>query len=298
MTSDSHYQPFNTLQELADFAKSEVAASRVINFVLRAELTPKAIKNEPLSDVTETAQMWRAPERPGELYINHGEFIGDGLEHIKAELKRKPSSNRALYSLINQKDVSGSSDRPIPSFMVFQCAVVESVLYCTAYFRALEVSTFLPINLEEVRLNLCELLDELDVGKVRLCVFAFNAYASPDRIPLRRCKLDLLSALRLQDLYNKNRESIAALFDEKAREHTVVDLSGLKAVQEWLCPDRKDNWPSGLNVNEVNANIKDAIGLGERLISLRHSASHSDRLDEASAEFSAVMKKIAGIFRK
>ena len=88
-----------------------------------------------------------------ELHINHGSYIGDGLEHIIDELKNKPSSNRALFSLISQKDISKSGDNPIPSFMIFQTCIDDNILYCSVYFRALEVSTFLRINTEEFVLN-------------------------------------------------------------------------------------------------------------------------------------------------
>jgi thymidylate synthase len=97
------------------------------------------------------AKDYQNPVKPPSLYINHGEYItSDGIVHIINELKLKQTSNRALLSLINQEDIIGSGDNPIPSFMVLQFSLEGEELYVTTYFRALEVANFLNVNLEEI----------------------------------------------------------------------------------------------------------------------------------------------------
>jgi len=271
MTETTSYHPFDTLEALAAHAAAKTEkGQRHLNFFLAAELPASAIRDQPIADMTETAQKWREPEVPDSLIINHGKYIGKGIEHIIKELHDKPSSNRALYSLISQKHIIGSEDNPIPSFMIFQCAIESDILYCTVYFRALEVANFFRINLEEIRLNLCDILKGLSAAKVRLSVLAFSAYSKPDQVPLEKCELDLMSSLKLMSLYNKNPERISELLDQKAKESTIIDISGLKAIKESLAPEHKDMRPSHLkDVPLIVGAVDKAITFAEELRSLR-----------------------------
>lgn len=150
-------------------------------------------------DVQEEASQWREEKPAKDMYFTHGEYYQDGIQHIIAELKAKPTSNRALYSLLSQKDISGSADQPIPSFLTFQCSIENgSILYCTATFRALEVSKFFKINLEEIRQNLVEICYKLTaIEKVRLHVFAFHAYVRPTSSALRRPAIEMTPDAKL-----------------------------------------------------------------------------------------------------
>jgi len=121
----------------------------ILNFILQSKFNISILKNETFLAEAELARDFQNPVKPDSLDINHGEYIKEnGVQHLIDELKKKKNSNRALISLINQEDIIESKDNPIPSFMVVQCYIEEhNKLYFTIYFRALEVSKFLKINL-------------------------------------------------------------------------------------------------------------------------------------------------------
>lgn len=299
--TDSIYKSFDDLEQFAAHAASLTEkGQRYLNFFISAELPVDAILNKPLEDVTEIAQKWRAKEKPADLFINHGEFIGDGLTHIVNELDNKPTSNRALYSLISEQHIIDHGDDPIPSFMIFQCTVDADVLYCTVYFRALEIANFFRINLEEIRLNICEILQRIIFSKVRLSVLAFSAYNKPDQIPLEKCQLDLMTSLQISDLYVDTPEKISELLDIKAKETTVIVIDGLEQIKEWLSPERESKWPPNLknpNVRKIISALDEAISTANELQNLRRSNSHHNHVDRVSERYVQMIKKIAGEFR-
>jgi hypothetical protein len=216
-------------------------------------------------------------------------------------LKNKKSSNRALYSLTSQDHVIGFGDNPIPSFMIFQCGIEKEILYCTVYFRALEVARFFRINLEEIRLNICDILKDIpDISIIKLSILAFSAYNKPEQIPLEKCQLDVLSSLQIQDMYDSNPASIPELLDQKAEETTVVDITGLKEIKAWLDPARKDKWPSKLsdNVPKIISAIEKAINAANELCDLRLSNSHNEYVDKISKDYVEMIKKVAQEFRE
>lgn len=299
---EAHYPKYANLEAFAKAARDLAEGrGRVLNLFITGELYVNALRNEPLADVTKKAQLWQAPILPDELLINHGFYIGEsGITHIIEELQRKASSNRALYSLIDQKVVLDSGDDPIPSFMIFQCGLHEGILYCTSYFRALEVADFLRINLEEMRLNLIKIVNAfMDVTTVRLSVFAFSAYNNPGQAPLERSALDLMDRLDIDDAYREDRNSIALLLDAKAAQTTVVDLRGLESIREWLSPERKRSWPKDLtNVPAIIHEVNKAVELGQSLAILRKSNSHHPVIAEATVNFVNSIRKLAEEFRK
>ena len=184
-------------------------------------------------DVFEEAAQWRLKDPPLDMYFSHGQYYGDGIQHIIEELKLKPTSNRALYSLLAQGHISESGDDPIPSFLTFQCSIEHSVLYCTASFRALEVSRFLKINLEEIRQNLVEICNALPaVVTVHLHIFAFHAYVrTAAAAALRRPKIDVTSEAQLLRLIQKGDvRTLDELLGGFERSTTVVSSKSLEAL--------------------------------------------------------------------
>lgn len=297
--TDSLYQPFDRIEDLANHAEASIEQGRrYLNFFVSGEFSADSIRNKPIKDKTEIAEKWRASDEvPSNLIINHGKYIGEGLDHIIYELVNKPSSNRALYSLIDQDDILDSGDAPIPSFMIFQCAIDSDILYCTAYFRALEIANFFRINLEEMRLNMCEILNKKSVSKVRLSVFAFSAYNKPDQVPLEKAQIDFMTAIDIMDLYDSEPGRIPELLEMKAKVTTVIYLEGLEAIKGWLAPTREAKWPTLLNVPAINTRVDDAISIGKELQLLRRSNSHDPRVDQVSEDFVKAIKLIAEEFR-
>lgn len=186
-----------------------------------------------MTDVAEEAAQWRQAIPAADMYFTHAEYYGDGIQHIVDELKHKPTSNRALYSLLAQTDISKSGDDPIPSFLTFQCSIENEVLYCTATFRALEVSKFLRINLEEIRQNLVEICTNLPaIDKVHLHIFAFHAYVrSVPAAALRRPKIDVMFMPELLILMQEGKvRELDTLLGEVAQSTTTVSEVGLATL--------------------------------------------------------------------
>lgn len=196
-----NFEEVANLEEAAAKASDAVKVGDVkFNYCLAVSVPAIALVKFPLRDKTELARQWQLPEPPSNFHFNHGMYIGDGVEHITNELQSKPSSNRALYSLLHQNNISKSGDKPIPSFMIMQCGIENRTLYCTVYFRALEVSTFLRINIEEIRLTLCHILEKnIDIDTIKLTIFAFKAYNKREQSTLQRSRLDMMTSIGLSD---------------------------------------------------------------------------------------------------
>lgn len=219
------------LYELHSRAVKEFEAGPKFNWTLSFGCDAHDLPLLELTDVSETAEGWRSVVPPANFYFTHAQYYTDGIRHIIKELREKPTSNRALYSLIAQADIRTSGDKPIPSFMVMQCQISDDTLYCTCYFRALEVSRFLKINLEEIRQTLVEIHEGVpNFSRICLTVFAFRAYVDENRSPLRRPQLEtmhddeLLVVLmdaasnpvrRLAEMLKDQREAVTAVAAEK-----------------------------------------------------------------------------------
>ena len=192
-----------------------------------------ALAQAKILEVFGDAAQWREPVPAADMYFSHGQYYGDGLQHIIEELKEKPTSNRALYSLLAQKDISKSGDSPIPSFLTFQCSIEKSILYCTATFRALEVSSFLRINLEEIRQNLVEIYAAFPaIENVMLHIFAFHAYVgAPPVSALRRPKIDVTSEPKLLRLMQRGElNELDSLLGGLAKSTTVISSTRLNVL--------------------------------------------------------------------
>lgn len=292
------YHKESSLEGVARRALSQVKqGERIFNFVITAEIERKSLVHEPLADVTETAQKWRQHVTPDELIINHGKYIGEGLVHLTEELRQKPTSNRALYSLINSNDIINSGDKPIPSFLIFQCGLSDGVLYCTVYFRALEIANFFRINLEEIRLNLCEVLDRVDAEAIRLAVIAFSAYNRPSQSALVKPEIDRISNVELFDVLNNDKAKVVRMLTEKAQEATFIGLSSIEEIREWSRPERAYR-PNLGNINQIYFLASNAVEAARQLVLLRERHSHHPGVAEKAALYSEAIGKLASEFEK
>lgn len=228
-------------------------------------------------DVFEEAMQWRHEAPAPDMYFSHGQYYRNGVQHIIEELKHKPTSNRALYSLLAQHDISESGDDPIPSFLTFQCSIEHNVLYCTASFRALEVSRFLKINLEEIRQNLVEICNALPaVVTVHLHIFAFHAYVrTVAAAALRRPKIDITSEAQLLRLMQKGDvRTLDELVGDLERTTTVVSPKSLNALLGILqMPDAALHTSVQSKLGLLEPQLKKAIAACGELAASRKGAS-------------------------
>lgn len=287
------YKEINSLEEIVNHASEEILdGAGALNYLLPFTISIDAIKQQPIADVTAEAKLWADKTRPQELHINHGEFILDGLEHITTELLDKKTSNRALFSLLSQKDISNSHDQPIPSFMLMQCSIHDDSLYCTAYFRALEITKFFRINLEEIRLKISTIHDSIpDFKKVNITIFAFRAYSNKNINPLRIPLIDRMSESKICVALQKNPAYISELLLEKIGNSTVVKTESI----ERIISATQELSDACVKFNRVfiNTLAKQALQISEKLRSQRKINSHHEGIEATNAELNEKIKKIS-----
>jgi hypothetical protein len=286
---------FEEIIQIAAQRISEDASGYCINFILPVEFKADLLKDPQLLDATGDAALWQSVETPEELWFSHGQYIGqEGIDHIINELKKKHSGNRALFSLISQKDILGSGDRPLPSFLTFQASVEGNYLYITVYFRALETSSFLRTNLEEIRIIAGKIYHELGSLKVvRLMVYAFRAYE--DRgVNLKRPRLDRIDTKHRLKLLEKNPAEISNLLREKAVCTTVIDVGSLEDILSILLNnDLSVDIKSPLKAVHITNLLKDGINAGKELANLRVRASHRQDIPNMAKEFTVRLNRLA-----
>jgi hypothetical protein len=274
--------PISSLEEIASNAEREVNDNFSLNYIASHLISVTNLKQKPLEDVTEEAIRWAAREKPEELQINHGQHIKDGLEHIISELQHKKTSNRALFSLLAQEDISDTGDNPIPSFMLMQCNIHEDVLYCTSYFRALEVSKFLRINLEELRLKICEIHKSIpEFQSVNITIFAFRAYKKRNINTLTVPEIDRINPIEIFTTLFGEPKKVAAMLREKSLPSTVINTDSIKnlivSVEKGACKN--------FNTRLITQNASEAISVAETLLKLRQRSSHHPEIESLNLEF-------------
>ena len=193
---------FNLWNKANDHCKT---THKVSNLILSGIFPFSETNSNWIKSFKEKAEEWQAHEKPNHLIINHGEYIDkykldfnkSGLQYLIDELKTKADSNRACWSLYDMRTLINSGDKTIPSFMILQAEISEDskILSITTYYRALEVSKFLPINLAES----CLVAEKLQkafsykFSHLSLTIHAFNAYIKENFSCLEKASIDLLS---------------------------------------------------------------------------------------------------------
>lgn len=287
----------NTYKEVNSFEEIDTSINREIldnnknlNFTRYFELSKSSVC-ENGSRTEQNAKDWMVFKKPEELLFNHGEFITkDGFEHLVNEIKAKPGSNRALYSLLNHSDIFGKGDNPIPSFLLFQVTIEENILYATSYFRALEVANFLKINLQEIKLNILKIIQNCNfvhINKVRITIHAFNAYKNEDQNIPKIFEIDRLKKSKLSRLLYKSSEhaELSRLITEKKGVDTYISTEWVQTIIDELTdnPDMIEE-PSLLktNINNLKEKFEALLNVYLRLIEFRKRASHSQEIDQAN----------------
>lgn len=232
-----------SLEDLWKKSISECEQKVLENVVLNGEFDIEEINSRFIQLHKEEACMWQSKKKPDELIINHGEYINKGnasnlgIKFIIQELKKKTSGNRACYSLINMEDIVNSGDKAIPSFMVLQFSFAtedKDKLIVSAYFRALEVKEFLPINLAEICLNIEEIKQNFpNIKTFELTIFIFRAQYIENFYCLRHSKLDTLKASTMVKYLLKDKKQIIdALRDKYRVVESVIITRGIENLIE------------------------------------------------------------------
>ena len=296
------FKEITNLHDIVSDALGVCATGGEKGFFLNLSLKhrfPVTVLAEPhILDASEGAADWQSVDCPSHLYFSHGQYIGfDGLTNLISELRHKEHSNRAIISLINQSDIVGSGDMPIPSFMIFQCTIFDSVLFVTAYYRALEVSKFLGINVEELRLMIKSIYESLRrFDSVALHIFAFRAYVKENFNPLLKSELDRLDSLSLYFVIKQNPRELSVMLRDKARNaYSTISLSEpLRALKRALTEERgKNEIREELRSPRVMRKVDELIVLGDAINEMRKNTSHHNDIDTAATRFREELEKLA-----
>jgi len=283
--------PENRLYQLHADAVKTLELGPQFNWKLSFECAAEDLCKLEMTDVRADAEAWRSEAVPADFYFTHAQFYTDGVKHIINELKDKPTSNRALYSLIAQDHIRATGDNPIPSFLVLQCQIDNDVLYCTCYFRALEVSRFFKINLEEIRQTLVEIhIGVPRFSKVHLTIFAFRAYTDKNRSSLRRPKLETLHDDELLALLIDTADNPVRTLDSMLRELreavTAVSAEKLESLKRILSYNRPQiKIPKELKKPLFIDKLEAAIAATTALAELRRKGSHGGAVDAATQTY-------------
>jgi hypothetical protein len=277
----------DTLADLADNAVHECGTQVLHNLVLGGVFPYAEAESDFVMDYDTQASEWQNTKKPDSLWINHGEYIhthGDGRDFLAQELRNKPDSNRACLSLICMEHIAGSHDEPIPSFMVLQFGfptVDRSILLVTAYFRALEVKCFLPINLSEIAQYIRFLkLSFPAIVRFELTVIAFKAYARENFNCLRKSAIDTVSPAMITHAVGEKRvDQIAEWLDSKINvEESVVCFDGLKHLSDAMLM-----YKAQYN-DRIRERLSAAIDKMNRLQTMRQASSYGDAIAKLSEE--------------
>ena len=296
------YVETDSFDKIIEIINDEISENKKhLNFTSYFEL-PKSSLVINNSESENIAKKWMSFQRPDDLVFNHGEYITeDGFEHIINEIKAKPGSNRAIYSLLNHNDICNKGDHPIPSFLLFQVTVKDNILYATSYFRALEVGNFLKINIQEIKFNLIKIIKDcsLDPSKIRVTIHAFNAYKNIEQKIPQRFKIDRINdAVLFQNVCLKdNHAELVRLIIEKQGSDTYISTHWVQKILDTLNYNKKMIEESKLkdNIPSLKLKFESLLSTYNDLIALRKRVSHSTEIDDLNQQANDLITDISGM---
>ena len=189
---------------------------------------------EKFPEEMEEAHLWQDSNdfKDTKLDHTHCEFMNykDNLwnEMISEKLKNNPTSKRAILPLLTPEMAYRFTDDYLVSFDVVQFGFKDESsqnLMVTLYMRALEVSTFLPINICELYLMADKIKTEIpSINRLTLTIFAFKAERKERYACNKKLEIDCMTESEICKLIqSKNYQRIVDLLKEKeVKSETVV----------------------------------------------------------------------------
>jgi hypothetical protein len=231
----------SSFEELHNGAKELCILKTHYNVILKCITTISELDSDFIKLYLDKAEDWQKKEKPDNLFFNHGEYIhknGDCYKYLVDELKNRNDSNRALFSTISTDNIYYSYDIPIPSFMILQVGFKNgdiNELLVTAYFRALEVKHFLPINLAEIVLIIKNISSAIpQITKLDITIHAFKAYFRDEFSCLERAEIDIIDCIELFNMVlHRDLDQIVRLLHlKKDKFASYVETKGLEVLSK------------------------------------------------------------------
>ncbi len=292
-------EPSTSFGRLAEQARDLCSAQPALNLMLALRAPISAVDDAFLDGFRDRARLWLSKDRPARFWFNHGEFIhrhGDGVEYLISQLQRKPTGNRACISLLNTADFIASADDPLPSFLLLQAGFAgggQDVLYLTAYYRALEVGSFLPINLAEMALVASEASTRIPtITELDLTIHAFRAHYIPDFQTLHRSDLDAASVDDIRAaVQDRDIPRLVAWLTEQTRPASIIDTSGTATLLTEL---NASDWANGDLLRSLEVVVASLTQLQEA----RRNGSHAPRIDALQEQVGTALEESIRILRQ
>jgi len=267
--------------------------NHVLNLVLTFPLAIAETNLGVLATYRAEALLWQEKVRPRELEFNHGEYMyayGDPLEYLITQLTIKPTSNRACISVVGNNEILTSGDGALPSFLLLQVGFDgprRDVLHLTAYYRALEVTAFLPFNIAELALISETISRRIPaIETINVTIHAFRAHSVPGNSVHHKSRIDVATPDEIHAWVVKNdTDRISDLLEEKSRPASIVNSSGLVALRVEF---EQAQWSY-----EVRRKLDAAIAALAVLQMMRESDTHGDRISATQNEVTGLLRSLA-----
>ena len=272
--------------------------SPVLNLALTVVTDFRDESNAFLAPYEESALEWQAAIRPSGYHFNHGEYIhrhGDSVAYLIDQLVNKRSGNRACISLVDNKDIMSSGDGRLPSLLLIQGGISEEDpkrLFLTAYFRALEVGTFLPINFAEILVIAKRVRERIpSLSLMEVTVHAFRAHHVPNFSTHRISLLDMADPREIQRLADaRDFSTIAGWLGDKAKPESIVELAGLA---ELIAAARSSDWDS-----DITHQLELTLATLTVLKTVRASGSQVEAIVELQDDLSSQLRALEARLRR
>lgn len=284
-----------SLRELSLKAEEVCQSGPVADLVLWGKFELSEIDSDFVKSFSHIAKKWQLTSPPSDLYFTHGQYIDmagvSGKEFLVRELRKKPDSNRACLSLLSMKDIVQSEDKPIPSFLILQFGFSGpgfKEIQVSAYFRAIETSKFLPINIAEISEVLRFISKSFpDLLSFSLSVFAFKAYVRDGFSCLTKSPLDMASTVDVALAVESGdiREIIRLLEGKINTIDSIICVNGLETLLESI--KKATHKYHG----DIIINLETAVSKSKDLIQMRRSSSYSNRIHEEQELIDASIQK-------
>ncbi len=228
-----------SFEELWKATVEKCKYSQINNLLISGVLDYSDVDSPFINTYMSEAELLQLHEVPKALEFNHGNYInrfGDGYDFIINELKRKADSNRACFSLINMNDIIKSGDVPIPSFLLQQFGLSQDgkTLFLSSYFRAIEVSSFLPRNLAELAHAAKKIKKDFpSIKTLEVNMFIFTANCIDGFYCLRKSEIDSIPERKIMQLAmnNQYREIVKMLDEKKTNTESGIILTGIESLR-------------------------------------------------------------------